>query len=166
MDKISKSSISSFTEKVIISTSKEDKKIFLWDENNRSIIYTYEDQNIKTFIPTNKLKILGPELFSEYILTLQENKSLITIWKTNASEPFLKATPIEERITAIHTTDNNKLLLLGTETGNLYIHELFTGNQINKQIASDRIIDIKVGLKDSMLFCLTESYFKVVSFEK
>jgi WD40 repeat protein len=154
MEKINKSSISSFNERVILSTSKEDKKIFLWDETNRSVIYTYEDQNIKTYIPTDKLKILGQELYSEYLLALQENKSLITIWKTNASEPFLKSTPIDERITSILLSDNNKLLFLGTETGTLYTHELFNGNQKNKQIALEKITDIKIGLKDSVLFRL------------
>jgi hypothetical protein len=166
MDKINKSSISSFNEILILSTSKEDKKVFLWDECNRSVLYTYEDPNIKTYIPNDKMRILGKELYSEYIFALQENKSLITIWKTNASEPFLKATPIEERITSILLSDNNKLLFLGTETGMVYIHELFSGNQKSKQIALEKITDMRIGLKDSLLFCLSDDYFRVVSLEK
>jgi WD40 repeat protein len=165
MEKINKSSIAGFTEKVILSTSKEDKKIFLWDENNRSIIYTYEDSNIKTYLSQGGINILGQDLYSEYIVALQENKSLVTIWKTSQSEPLLKSTPVDERITAICASNDNKLLYLGTETGNLFIHELFTGNIQNAQVSTEKVVDIKTGLKDSVIFCLCEDYFKVILLE-
>ena len=167
MDKINKSTINGFTDKVILSTSKEDKKIFLWDENNRSIIYTYEDNNIKTFIPNNKLLVVGQDLYSEYIMAMQENKSLITIWKTNASEPFLKSAPIDERIISAEISSNNKLLFLGTETGNLFIHELFSGNIIGLQISNEKIHSIKaITNNSSYIICLCKDYIKTFFLEK
>ena len=45
-------SLQTFNDKMIISTSKDDKKILLWDDNTNTIVYNYEDEEMKTYIPT------------------------------------------------------------------------------------------------------------------
>jgi len=160
MEKLNKSSLSGFTEKMIFSTSKEDKKIFLWDENTGTITYTYEDPNTKNFI--SKIEILGKDLYSEYILTLQENKSLITIHKTNASEPFLKCNPIDERITCIEASHDSKLFFISTENGNFFIYEIYSGNLLlSTQVSSEKILEFKTFMKNnSGLLFVCEDYIK------
>jgi WD40 repeat protein len=167
MDKFIKSNIPNFNEKVILSTSKEDKRLLLWDDTNRCIIYTYEDSNVKTFVPNNKLLVIGQELYSEYILALQENKSLITIWKTNVTESAIRSVPIDERITCTSLTNNNKLLFLGTETGNIFISELFTGNIFGLQVSSEKLLAIKPLLRhSSYILCVCKDYIKSFLLEK
>jgi WD40 repeat protein len=156
-----------FNDKMILSTSKEDKKIFLWDENTMTILYTYEDSNMKSFISKNKLNVIGKDLYSEYILTLQENKSLISIWKTNSSECAIKCSPIDERITSIDTSLNNKIFAIATETGNLYLYELFSGNLLTTvQISGSVIYDLKFCLRDGgLIIFLCEDYIKLFKLE-
>jgi WD40 repeat protein len=156
-----------FSDKMILSTSKEDKKIFLWDENTSTILYTYEDTNMKSFIAKDKLITIGKDLFSEYILALQENKSLISIWKTNSSECAIKCSPIDERITSLDIIENNKLLLLSTETGRLFIYEVFSGNILSsEQISGSAIYQIKTCLKDGgLILVLSEDYLKLFKLE-
>jgi len=156
-----------FNDKMIISTSKEDKKIFLWDENTSTILYTYEDSNMKNFIQKDKLITIGKDLFSEYILALQENKSLISIWKTNSSDCAIKCSPIDERITSLDLIENNKLLLLSTETGRLFIYEVFSGNLLGSdQISGNCIYQIKSCLKDGgLILVLCEDYLKLFKLE-
>ena len=160
MEKINKSSLSGLNDKIILSTSKDDKKIFLWDENTGSVTYTYEDQNTKNYI--SKLLILGKDLYSEFIISLQENKSLLTFYKTNASEPFLKCNPIDERITCIDTSDDSKYLFISTENGNFFIYEIFSGNLLtSSQISSEKILDFKPCLKNSSGFLfICQDYVK------
>ncbi len=160
LEKLNKSNLSGFNEKMIFSTSKEDKKIFLWDENTGTITFTYEDQNSKNFF--TKVEILGKDLYSEYILSLQENKSLITYYKTNATEPFLKCNPIDERITSIEASDDSKMLFISTENGNFFIYELFSGNLlVNSQISSEKIFEFKSFMKNNSAFVFVcEDYIK------
>jgi WD40 repeat protein len=156
-----------FNDKMIISTSRDDKKILLWDENTASVVYTYEDSNMKSFISNGKLYSVGGDLFSEYILALQENKSLMSIWKTNASECAIKCSPIDERITSIDMTSNNKLIFIATETGILHIYELFSGNLINSvNVATTSILGLKSPLQDGgMILILCEDYIKILLLE-
>jgi len=145
---------------MIFSTSKEDKKIFLWDENTGTITYTYEDQNSKNFIA--KLEILGKDLYSEFLISLQENKSLITFYKTSASEPHLKCNPIDERITCIEASEDAKLLFISTENGNFFVYEIFSGNLlVSTQISGERIFEFKSCFKNSSgLLFICEDYIK------
>lgn len=160
MEKLNKSNLSGFNEKMIFSSAKEDKKLFLWDENTGTITYTYDDQNSKNFI--SKILILGRDLYSEYLLTLQENKSLITFYKTNASEPFLKCNPVDERITCIDVSDDSKHLYISTENGNFFIYEVFSGNVlITATISSEKILEFKSFYKNNSGFLFVcEDYIK------
>jgi WD40 repeat protein len=156
-----------FNDKMILSTSKEDKKIFLWDENTSTILYTFEDTNMKSFIQKDKLITIGKDLYSEYIIALQENKSLISIWKTNSSECAIKCSPIDERITSLDLIENNKLILISTETGRLFIYEVFSGNLLaSEQISGNSIYQVKSCFKDGgLILALCEDYLKLFKLE-
>lgn len=160
MEKLNKSSLSGFNEKMIFSSAKEDKKIFLWDENTGTVTYTFEDPNSKNYI--EKILILGKDLYSEYILTMQGNKSLITVYKTNATEPFLKCNPIDERITNLEASDDSRYLYISTENGNFFIYELFSGNLIcSTNISAEKLITFKSFYKNNSAFLmLSEDYIK------
>jgi len=156
-----------FNDKMILSTSKEDKKLLLWDINTTSVVFTYEDANLKNYFSKERLFVIGKDLFSEYLITLQENKSLISVWKTNTSECLFKCSPIEERITGIDIVYNNKLICLATESGYLYIYELFSGNiLISTQVSNTKIHSIKSFLRDGGLIgVLCEDYIKIFKIE-
>jgi hypothetical protein len=160
MEKINKSGLSGFNEKMIFSSAREDKKVFLWDENTGTTTYTFEDPNSKNFI--DRILILGKDLYSEYIITLQGNKSLITFHKTNSTEPFLKCNPIDERITHIENSDDSKYLYISTENGNFFIYELFSGNLVcSTQISSEKILVFKSFYKNNSAFLIiSEDYIK------
>ena len=156
-----------FNDKMILSTSKEDKKIFLWDENTSTTLYTYEDSYMKSYVAKDKLITIGKDLFSEYILALQENKSLISIWKTNSAECAIKCSPIEERITSLDLVENNKIILLSTETGRLFVYEVFSGNILSSdQVSNTEIYQVTSCLKDGgLVLILSEDYLKLFKLE-
>jgi len=62
---------------MIISTSRDDKQIFLWDERTGGIVFSYEDESVKTYIPRTKINVLG--IYSDYIIATQENKSMFLV---------------------------------------------------------------------------------------
>jgi len=156
-----------FNDKMIISSSKDDKKILLWDENTLSVIYTYEDPNMKSFISKEKLLTVSKDLYSEYILCLQENKSLISIWKTNSSECAIKCSPIEERITSLDISNNSQVLIICTETGTVYLYEIFSGNLINStSVSTTSILSCKFMTQDGgVILILSEDYIRLFSIE-
>ena len=51
-----------FNDKMIISTSTDDKKLLLWDVNTNSVVYTYEDANLKNYFSKEKLFVIGKDL--------------------------------------------------------------------------------------------------------
>jgi WD40 repeat protein len=159
------SQFQTFNDKMILSTSRDDKKILLWDENTASLVYTYEDQNMKSFISNEKLFVVGKDLYSEYIIALQENKSLMSIWKTNSSECAIKCTMTDERIVSVDICQNNKIIYISTETGNLLIYELFSGNLINSiSVSSTSVICVKTLTRDGgIVSVLCEDYIKLFS---
>ena len=98
------------------------------------------------------------------MISLQENKSLITIWNTNSNKFSHKCTPIDERITSLDISNNNKLIIFSTENGNIFIYELFSGNLLNQnntKISNEKIHKIKTCLNNGGLLILTENYFKI-----
>lgn len=135
---------------MIISTSKDDKKIHLWDERTGGIVYSYEDENIKTFISKGKLAVLG--VYSEYIICLQENKSMFMIWKTDTVDTFIKCSPIDENITCFKPSSDNLYLLVGTDSGKVFIYELFSGNLLSSfQPHLDKINDFEINYNSSVI---------------
>lgn len=136
-------SIQMFTDKMILSTSKNHKDILLWAENSGTIAFTYTDDNLRTYIPNNKLQILDNNLYSEYFIYLHENKSLFTIWNTDNTKFYFKFSITDERITTFDTYDN--ILLVGTINGLIYIYNLMTGQLIKSiTITTSQIYSIKL----------------------
>ena len=155
--------MSGFTENLIISTSTEDKTIYLWDENTGSKIFSFEDSEIKTFIGRNQLQALGR--FSEYIISIQENKNLITFFKTNSSEPFIKCNPFNDekkdgKVTCFAVAKDNQIIIFGTSIGLVYIYELSSGNIVSSFKAhSDAISCISFGVNDSCFVTTGADFF-------
>ena len=151
---------------MIFSTSKEDKKIILWDERTGGIVFSYEDESIKTYIPTSKLQVLG--IYSEYIIATQENKSMFLAWKTDTVDAIFKCSPIEERVTVFKVSNDSLYLYIGTETGKVYLYELFSGNIITSFNAHvERINDLEISYDNSVLVtCSSDNMIKLFLIER
>ena len=130
-----------FTNKMLLSTSKQHKDIILFTQNTGTIAHTYTDDNMRTFIPQYKLHVIDSCLFSEYFIYLHENKTLFTVWNTNSTSPYCKFTITDETITAF-TVDVNGILIAGTINGKVIVHDITVGNVVknisfgNKEICA------------------------------
>ena len=45
-----------FNDKMLLSTSMKNKELLLWSENSGTVAFSYTDENLRTFIPTGKIK--------------------------------------------------------------------------------------------------------------
>ena len=130
-----------FTNKMLLSTSKQHKDIILFTQNTGTIAHVYTDDNMRTFIPQHKLQVIDSCLFSEHFVYLHENKTLFTVWNTNSTTPHCKFTITDETITAF-TVDVNGVLIVGTVSGKVIVHDVTVGNVIknisfgNKEICA------------------------------
>ena len=121
-------------------TSKNDKKIYLIDEQTCATVLTYEDESIKQ--EYTKLLVINSKLYSEYFIAIPENKSILVIYSTAGSNPHMKCSPIDEIITKIISIQSN-LVCLGTTKGKIFIYDIFTGNNIStKQVSYESIVDM------------------------
>ena len=130
-----------FTNKMLLSTSKQHKDIILFTQNTGTIAHVYTDDNMRTFIPQRKLQVIDSCLFSEHFLYLHDNKTLLTVWNTNSTAPHCKFTITDETITAF-TVDVDGVLIAGTATGKVVVHDVAVGNAVknisfgNKEICA------------------------------
>ena len=134
-----------FNEKMFLSTSMKSKEIYLWSENSGTIAFTYLDENLRTYIPYGKIKILDPLLYSEYFIYLHENKSLFNIWKTSDSQFYSKFSCTEDdKISCFCVSKNSQILFVGTVSGYIISYNLAVGKILrNVQIAKNEIIQIE-----------------------
>ena len=127
-----------FNEKIFLSTSLKNKEIFLWSENSGNVAFTYSDENLRTFIPYGKIKVIDPKLYSEFFIYLHENKSLFNVWKTSDSQFYSKfSCTDDEKISCFCISKDSQILYVGTVSGyvisyNLSIGKILRNVQINK----------------------------------
>ena len=134
-----------FNEKMFLSTSMKNKEIFLWSENSGTIAFTYFDENLRTYIPYGKIKILDPLLYSEYFIYLHENKSLFNVWKTSDSQFYSKfSCTDDDKISCFCISKNSQILFVGTVSGYIISYNLAIGKILrNVQITKNEIIQIE-----------------------
>jgi len=134
-----------FNEKMFLSTSMKSKEIYLWSENSGTIAFTYLDENLRTYIPYGKIKILDPLLYSEYFIYLHENKSLFNVWKTSDSQFYSKfSCTDDDKISCFCVSKNSQILFVGTVSGYIISYNLAVGKILrNVQIAKNEIIQIE-----------------------
>jgi WD40 repeat protein len=151
---------------MIISTSRDDKQIFLWDERTGGIVFSYEDESVKTYIPRTKINVLG--IYSDYIIATQENKSMFLVWKTDTVDAIFKSSPIEERITVFKPSRDSLYFFIGTEFGKVYIYELFSGNILTSfQAHLESINDLEINYDGSVLItCSHDNLIRVFLIER
>ncbi len=137
--------INMFTDKMLISTSKNNKEIYLWAENSGTIAFTYIDENLRTYIPYSLFKVIDNDLFSEFFIYLHEGKNLFNIWKTSSSKVYSKFSITDEKINCFNFTYDKKFLFVGTINGSLILYDIENGIFIsNKKISNNEIKQIEL----------------------
>ena len=134
-----------FNEKMFLSTSLKNKEIFLWSENSGSIAFTYSDENLRSFIPYGKIKVIDPLLYSEYFIYLHENKSLFNVWKTSDSQFYTKfSCTDDEKISCFCISKDSQILYVGTASGYIISYNLSIGKILrNVQITKKEILQME-----------------------
>ena len=153
-----------FNEKMFLSTSLKNKEIFLWSENSGSIAFTYSDENLRTFIPYGKIKVIEPLLYSEYFIYLHENKSLFNVWKTSDSQFYSKfSCTDDEKISCFCISKDSQILYVGTVSGYIISYNLSIGKILrNVQIAKKEILQIEQ--IENVLIVLTQEKIMLFNF--
>ena len=132
-----------FTDKMLLSTSTKNKEIYLWSENTGTVAFSYLDENLRTFIPYGKIKVIDPKIYSEYFIYHQENKSLFNVWNTANSQYYSKFSCTDEKISSFTISEDGQILYVGTVSGNIISYNLQTGNILrNFSIAKSEILNI------------------------
>jgi len=96
---------------------------------------------------------------------MQENKNLITFFKTNSSDPFIKCNPFNDekkdgKITCLTISSDNQLVFFGTSIGIVYIYELTSGNIITSYKAhTDSINCISLSINNSCIVTIGADFF-------
>ena len=138
-------SIQMFTDKMILSSAKNHKDILLWAENSGTVAFTYTDENMRTFVPTNKIKVIDKNLYSEFFIYLHENKSLFTVWNTGSTKFHSKFSVSDDRVSSIDISYDGTLLLVGTVSGGLYLYNLMTGILLKSvKISKNELLSVKL----------------------
>ena len=133
-----------FNDKMLLSTSLKSKEILLWSENSGTVAFIYNDENLRTFIPTGKIKIIDPKLYSEYFIYLHENKSLFNVWNTSNSQYYSKFSCTDEKITCFCISNDSQILYVGTASGYLISYNLAIGKILrNVQICKNDILRVE-----------------------
>ena len=153
-----------FNEKMFLSTSMKNKEIFLWSENSGTIAFTYLDENLRTYIPYSKIKVIDPKLYSEYFIYLHENKSLFNIWKTSDSQFYSKfSCTDDEKISCFCISTDSNILYIGTMSGYIISYNLSLGKILrNVQITKKEIIQIEQ--MENILIVLTNEKILIFNF--
>ena len=134
-----------FNEKMFLSTSMKNKEIFLWSENSGTVAFTYTDENLRTFIPYGKIKVIDPKLYSEFFIYLHENKSLFNVWKTSDSQFYSKfSCTDDEKISCFCISKDSQILYVGTISGYIISYNLSIGKILrNVQITKGKILQME-----------------------
>ena len=134
-----------FNEKMFLSTSMKNKEIFLWSENSGTVAFTYTDENLRTFIPYGKIKVIDPKLYSEFFIYLHENKSLFNVWKTSDSQFYSKfSCTDDEKISCFCISKDSQILYVGTVSGYIISYNLSLGKILrNVQIIKGEILQME-----------------------
>ena len=136
--------IQMFTDKMILSTSQNQKEILLWAENSGTIAFSYNDENLRTYIPNNKIRVIDSNLFSEFFIYLHENKSIFNIWDTSSTQFYTKFSVTDEKISCFEISYDKIFLFVGSFNGNLFIYNLSCGLLIKSiKLSNNEIIKIK-----------------------
>ena len=152
-----------FNDKMLLSTSLKSKEILLWSENSGTVAFIYNDENLRTFIPTGKIKIIDPKLYSEYFIYLHENKSLFNVWNTSNSQYYSKFSCTDEKITCFCISNDSQILYVGTASGYLISYNLAIGKILrNVQICKNEIL--KVEQIENILVILTVEKIIIYNF--
>ena len=133
-----------FNDKMLLSTSMKNKEILLWSENSGTVAFSYTDENLRTFIPTGKIKVIDPKLYSEYFIYLHENKSLFNVWNTSNTQYYSKFSCTDEKISCFCISNDSQILYVGTYSGYIISYNLAIGKILrNIQICKNEIIKIE-----------------------
>jgi hypothetical protein len=137
-------SIKIFNDKMLLSTSMKNKEILLWSENSGTIAFSYTDDNLRTYIPSGKIKVIDPNLYGEYFIYLHENKSLFNVWNTSNSQYYSKFSCTDEKISCFCISADSTILYVGTSSGYIISYNLSIGKILrNVQIAKSEILKLE-----------------------
>ena len=152
-----------FNDKMLLSTSNKNKELLLWSENSGTIAFSYNDENLRTFIPTGKIKVIDPNLYSEYFIYLHENKSLFNVWNTSNSQYYSKFSCTDEKISCFCISSDSKILFVGTVSGYIISYHLSIGKILrNIQIGKSEIL--KLEQIENILIVLTSEKIIIFNF--
>ncbi len=147
--------------KMFLTTSLDDRKIYLWDEKVASTVFTYEDSNNKTSF--NCMVCHNSEKFSEVIYASTSNKSLITAFSTSNPDPIYKSVPIEEPIVCI--SSNSDLLLIGSSKGNIFLFELANSNYLLQIKCFTSEVLCMMICKDNSIIVVSKDIVKIFDYD-
>ena len=152
-----------FNDKMLLSTSMKNKEIFLWSENSGTVAFSYMDDNLRTYIPTGKIKVIDPNLYSEYFIYLHENKSLFNVWNTSSTQYYSKFSCTDEKISCICISVDSIILFVGTVSGYIISYNLAIGKILrNIQIVKSEIL--KLEQIENILVVLTSERIIIYNF--
>ena len=152
-----------FNDKMLLSTSLKNKEILLWSENSGTVAFSYTDENLRTFIPTGKIKVIDPNLYSEYFIYLHENKSLFNVWNTSNSQYYSKFSCTDEKISCFCISIDSNILFVGTVSGYIISYNLALGKILrNIQIVKSEIL--KMEQIENILIVLTTEKIIIYNF--
>ena len=153
-----------FNEKIFLSTSMKNKEILLWSENSGTVAFTYTDENLRTFIPYGKIKVIDPKLYSEFFIYLHENKSLFNVWKTSDSQFYSKfSCTDDEKISCFCISKDSQILYVGTISGYIISYNLSIGKILrNVQITKGEILQMEQ--IENILIVLTNEKILIFNF--
>ena len=153
-----------FNEKMFLSTSMKNKEIFLWSENSGTVAFTYTDENLRTFIPYGKIKVIDPKLYIEFFIYLHENKSLFNVWKTSDSQFYSKfSCTDDEKISCFCISKDSQILYVGSASGYIISYNLSIGKILrNVQITKGEILQMEQ--IENILIVLTNEKILIFNF--
>ena len=152
-----------FNDKMLLSTSMKNKEIFLWSENSGTVAFSYMDDNLRTYIPTGKIKVIDPNLYSEYFIYLHENKSLFNVWNTSSTQYYSKFSCTDEKISCFCISVDSIILFVGTVSGYIISYNLAIGKILrNIQIVKSEIL--KLEQIENILVVLTSERIIIYNF--
>ena len=152
-----------FNDKMLLSTSMKNKEIFLWSENSGTVAFSYTDENLRTYIPSGKIKVIDPYLYSEFFIYLHENKSLFNVWNTSNSQYYSKFSCTDEKISCFCISMDSTILYVGTSSGYIISYNLSIGKILrNVQISKSEIL--KIEQIENILIVLTGEKILIYNF--
>ena len=152
-----------FNDKMLLSTSMKNKEILLWSENSGTVAFSYTDDNLRTYIPTGKIKVIDPKLYSEYFIYLHENKSLFNVWNTSNTQYYSKFSCTDEKISCFCISNDSQILYVGTHSGYIISYNLSIG-KILRNIQICKNVILKIEQIENILVVLTTEKIMIYNF--